>query len=54
MGNHLKPFTKDIDKCIQDKCNIVDQGILLWNIIHAYIYEMQKNMMNGILLGMKI
>lgn len=42
MGNHLKPFTKEIDKCIQDKCNIVDQGILLWNIIHAYIYEMQK------------
>ena len=42
VEDYLKPFLKDIDECIKQGYNIVDQGILLWNIFHSYILEMQK------------
>ena len=43
IKTHLKRYEKDIECFSENKKDIIDQGILLWNIIHSVIYKYQVN-----------
>jgi hypothetical protein len=42
MKDKLEPFRKDIEKYSKNEHDIVDQGILLWNIFHTVIADYQR------------
>lgn len=48
MGEYLAPFDKEINEYARKKCDVLDQAILLWRIIHYTIGEYQKKYENWV------
>lgn len=42
MDGYLSKYKDEITKFAKNQPDIIDQGILLWNIFYSYTYEMQK------------
>ena len=42
MEEDLRPFKSKIEEYSKRENSIIDQGILLWNIVHYIIFEYEK------------
>jgi hypothetical protein len=42
MNTKLKPFEKEIREFSKNKHDIIDQGILLWNVFHTVIKDYEE------------
>jgi len=42
INHHLPAYRDEIVKCIEEDYDVIDQGILFWNLFHSYILEMKK------------
>ena len=42
IKTHLAPFQEQISVYSKDRTNIVDEGILLWNIVHYFISKLKE------------
>jgi hypothetical protein len=47
IKNHLSEYENIISEYAKEEPNIIEQGILLWNIIHKRIYGTYKDQYNG-------
>ncbi len=43
MANQLLQFKPEIEHHLHGQHQLIDQGILLWNIIHDYIFHLKQN-----------
>jgi len=42
MDGYLSEFKQEIEKQAKNRGDIIDQGILLWNLFNQYTYDMKK------------
>lgn len=43
MANQLQYFRSEIEHHLHGQHQLIDQGVLLWNIIHDYIFHLKQN-----------
>ena len=42
IRDHLPAYREEIMKCIEENYDVIDQGILFWNLFHSYILKMKE------------